>query len=372
MDAFRFGHAAAETWQEAARLCAAQLDPVPEAASLGFLYVTDALASHMDEVLDYFRRESGIAHWVGSVGMGICATGAEYYDEPAVAVLLAEFPPDSFRVFSAVSSDLDAFTEAHGVWIEGHQPYFAVVHGDPRNASTERLIEALASQLESGFLVGGLASSREEYHQYADGLEQGGLSGVLFSPDVQVSTRLTQGCSPIGPRREITDCERNILVELDGKPALEAFKEDIGDVLARDLSRTAGYIFAGLPVVGSDTGDYLVRNLIGVDREKGLLAIGELVQAGDLVMFCRRDAQTAREDLLRMLQGLRRGLSGQPRGALYFSCLGRGVSLFGPDSAELKLVRDVLGEFPLVGFYANGEISHHRLYGYTGVLTLLL
>jgi len=150
------------------------------------------------------------------------------------------------------------------------------------------------------------------------------------------------------------------------------FKDDIGEVLARDLSRTAGYIFAGLPIAGSDTGDYLVRNLIGGDPDNGLLAIGELVQPGELLMFCRRDAGTAREDLIRMLQELRRGLAGPPRGGLYYSCLGRGASLFGPDSEELRLVRDLLGEFPLVGFYANGEISHHRLYGYTGVLTLFL
>ena len=150
------------------------------------------------------------------------------------------------------------------------------------------------------------------------------------------------------------------------------FKEDIGDVLARDLNRTAGYIFAGLPVSGSDTGDYRVRNLMGIDANNGLIAIGERVQRGESVMFCRRDAQTAREDLVRMLHEIRRGLSGPPRGGVYYSCVGRGISLFGPDSAELKLVRDLLGEFPLVGFYANGEISHQRLYGYTGVLTLFL
>jgi small ligand-binding sensory domain FIST len=73
-----------------------------------------------------------------------------------------------------------------------------------------------------------------------------------------------------------------------------------------------------------------------------------------------------------MLEALGRGLARPPRGGVYVSCVGRGVNLFGPDSAELGLIRDVLGEFPLVGFYANGEISHRRLYGYTGVLTLFL
>ncbi len=87
-------------------------------------------------------------------------------------------------------------------------------------------------------------------------------------------------------------------------------------------------------------------------------------------MFCRRDGETAREDLVRMLDAMGRQLPGPPRGGIYVSCLGRGANLLGPDSAELGIIREVLGDFPLVGFYANGEISRDRLYGYTGVLTL--
>ncbi len=159
---------------------------------------------------------------------------------------------------------------------------------------------------------------------------------------------------------------------LDGRPALEVFNEDIGEVLARDLSRTAGYIFAGLPIEGSDTGDYLVRNLVGIDPENGYVAIGELVDPGQRLMFCKRDTATARKDLNRMLNDLKRSLVRPPRGGLYFSCLGRGAGLFGPGSAELGTISAALGEVPLVGFYANGEICHDRLYGYTGILTLFL
>ena len=157
---------------------------------------------------------------------------------------------------------------------------------------------------------------------------------------------------------------------IDDRPALDVFREDIGEVLARDLSKVGGYIFAALPVPGSDTGDYLVRNLIGIDPDRGLLAIGDRVQPGMQIQFARRDAETAREDLGRMIDDLKNRLPGSPRGALYHSCLGRGRNLFGDDSAEMKLVRKLLGDVPLAGFYANGEISHNRLYGYTGVLTL--
>ena len=286
-----------------------------------------------------------------------------------MAVLLGEFVPDSFRVFSPVATDFEEFEATHRPWIREQRACFGVVHGDPRNHRIEGLVEMLSGLLPGGFLVGGLTSSREAFRQVADALTEGGLSGVLFSDVVGVSTRLTQGCTPIGPRREITKCERNVLLALDGRPALDVFKEDIGEVLARNLSRTAGYVFAGLPIEGSDTGDYLVRNLVGIDPENGYLAIGEMVDPGQQVMFCRRDAQTAKEDLDRMLQ---RSLARPPRGGLYFSCLGRGASLFGHGSVELGIIRDSLGELPLAGFYANGEISHNRLYGYTGVLTLFL
>jgi small ligand-binding sensory domain FIST len=90
------------------------------------------------------------------------------------------------------------------------------------------------------------------------------------------------------------------------------------------------------------------------------------------LLFCRRDRQTAREDMTRMLKSIKQGLYGQPRGGLYFSCLGRGPGLFGEEHGELAMVREALGDFPLVGFFCNGEISHNRLYGYTGVLTLFV
>src|SRR5947209_1063250 len=102
------------------------------------------------------------------------------------------------------------------------------------------------------------------------------------------------------------------------------------------------------------------------------LAVSQDVAAGARVLFCRRDTPSALADLKRMLDGLRRRAGGTPRAGLYFSCVGRGPSLFGPDSAELRIVREALGDFPLVGFFGNGEISSDRLYGYTAVLTLFL
>ncbi|MCB2262602.1 MAG: FIST C-terminal domain-containing protein [Candidatus Thiosymbion ectosymbiont of Robbea hypermnestra] len=372
MTGFSFGHAAGADWREAADRCLTNLGPVPATGNLGILYITDSLADQMGEVLDRLRAATGVAHWVGAVGTGICATGIEYYDRPAVAAMVGSFPDDSFRVFSPILKDLDGFMTRNGDWMKARQPFFGLVHADPSNPLLEALIKQLAARTTSGFLIGGLASSRNGVHLYADGVAEGGLTGVLFSQEVGVATRLSQGCIPIGPHRVITEARRNIMIQLDGRPALEVLQEDIGGTLARDLSRIGGLIFAGLPIAGSDTGDYLARNLVGIDPQSGLVAIGDMVEQGDRVMFCRRDADTAREDLLRMLTAIGKGLEGPPRGGIYISCLGRGRNLFGKNSEELKLIASELGDFPLIGFYANGEISQDRLYGYTGVLMLFV
>lgn len=368
MPTFRHAHASAADWREAAQSCLADLGE--GTASLGFVYVTDQLADHAGDILAWLSRRTGVSHWVGAVGIGICAAGREYLDEPAIAVMVGDFEADSFRIFSGISDENDI--DAASLACAGAPPNFAIVHVDPHNRDVASLVSGLAERMESGFLVGGLISSRRQNLQVADGIAEDGVSGVAFSDTVAIATRLTQGCTPIGPRRVITACQRNVIVSLDGRPALEVFREDIGEVLARDLNRVGGTIFAGLPIAGSDTADYLVRNLVGIDPGNKLIAIGEVVEPGSSLMFCRRDRATAREDMTRMLESIRQGLYTRPRGGVYYSCLGRGAGLFGPDSQELKMIREALGDFPLVGFFCNGEISHNRLYGYTGVLTLFV
>lgn len=361
---FKSAHAAHPDWTRAAQDCMGQLGAIPSAATLGFLYVSDAYADELDAILAFFRSATGVPHWTGSVGVGVCATGVEYLEQPAMAVMLGEFDPGDFSMLPLMRSPQD---------FEG-QPttaYFAVAHGDPANSHIQELIDSLSARVSSGFVVGGLSSSRGDVApQISDGVVSGGLSGVLFGEHVKLATRLTQGISPLGPRHRITTANKNIVGSLDHRPALDVMKEEIGEVLARDLRRAAGYIFVGLPVRGSDTGDYLVRNILGVDPQNHLVAIGEYVEPGDELLFCRRDQRSAEEDLRRMLAAIGPQLGAPIRGGVYYSCLGRGQHMFGAPNRELELIREVLGDFPLVGFFANGEISHNRLYGYTGVLTL--
>jgi len=361
---FKYAHASHADWTTAAQDCMTQLGAIPSAATLGFLYLSDNFADQLDAIVDFFKSATSVPHWVGTVGVGVCATGVEYLEVPAMVLMLGEFKPADFQILPIQRSVQDIAAQPL------EPAYFAMVHGDPRNAQMPQLIEALSARMSSGFVVGGLASSRGDMPQIADTHTSGGLSGVCFSENVRLATRLTQGVSPLGPRHQMTDGKKNIIAMLDRRPALDVMKEEIGEVLARDLRRAAGYIFVGLPVRGSDTNDYLVRNIIGVDPENDLIAIGEHVQIGDEIIFCRRDQASAEEDLHRMLVAIKQQLDAPIRGGVYYSCLGRGQNMFGAPHREMELIRDSLGDFPLVGFSANGEISHNRLYGYTGVLTL--
>jgi small ligand-binding sensory domain FIST len=368
MPQFRYAHATGADWRAAAQTCASELQGA--SGNLGFLYATDAVAGNLSDILSMCRKATGVPHWVGTIGLGVCATGREYLDRPAVAAMVAEFEPDAFKVFSGAASEDDV--RRLELKCGGSQPAFAIVHADPMNADVTTLVPQLAQKVETGFLVGGLTSSRAQNLQIADRVMEGGLSGVAFADTVTIATRLTQGCSPIGPKHKVTSCQRNIIMTLDGRPALEVFLEDVGESIEGDIERIGGNVFVGIAIPGSDTGDYLVRNLVGIDPANKLVAIGELLEQGASVMFCRRDADTAREDMKRMLDSIRKGLYAPPRGALYYSCIARGASLFGPSSEELRMIRSELGDFPLVGFFCNGEISHNRLYGYTGVLTLFI
>jgi small ligand-binding sensory domain FIST len=373
MQHFALAHTTGTHAEELVAELLRQLGDQPD-ATLGFIYASDALAPQLDRILQGLRTGTGIERWVGSVGIALNVTGHEYYDSPALAVMLGDFPPEALCEVPLLRDGVETFLGSSHEWLARHSgALLGLLHGDPGNPATPLLIDQLAKRLPNLFAVGGITSSQSDNLQVAGSrVVRGGVSGLLFAPEIAVAAGHTQGCTPIGPRRRITRSRRNVLIELDGEPALEMFKQDIGEVLARDLNRAAGYIFAGLPVEGSDEGDYLVRNLVGIDAAQGLVAIGDYAEEGAEVMFCRRDGNTARTDLLRMLGDLQGRIATPPRGAVYVSCLGRGRQQFGDESQELCLIREELGDVPLLGFFANGEIFANRLYGYTGVLTLFL
>ncbi len=370
----RLAQAADDDWGQLAKNCADQLAATggngAEADVLGILYVTDHLAADMSSLLTFLRERTGIEAWIGTVGMGVCATKREYFDRPAVVAMTLPFPAGSIRVAEGVRDEQEL--EQIDTLLGNMLPGIGIVHGDPRNPETGFLIDALSEEA-SCFLVGGLSASRSDHGQIAGHVTEGGVSGVFIDADVPVVTGLTQGCAPIGPARAIDVCDDDVLCELGGKSPKDLLEEDMGLAIDDEGFMDAVQdVHVAILVPGSDTGDYMVRNLTGIDPQTGWLSVGETPSVGDRLMFCRRNAEAAEKDLRRMLADVQGRAGGQPRAGIYHSCVARGPNLFAGESREMEIIGEVFGDMPLVGFFGNGEISHNRLYGYTGILTLFL
>jgi small ligand-binding sensory domain FIST len=348
--------------------CVEQFGAAPADANFGFVYATDAMSADYPELLQRCKAATGIEHWIGTIGLGIVATGREMYDLPAASIMLANFDEGEFTMVPSISKPSDI--ASHLDWPRTFMTNFGVIHGNPMQPQTQELIESLQQQLDNGFLVGGLTSSRGDHYQISDGVITDGISGALFSENISVITSLSQGCGPVGSKHVVTKAQENVAFLLDNKPALEQLMQDMDLRDHKELEHKAGDVFVGLCVSGSDKSDYTVRNLVGIDLEHSVFAINDYLTEGNEILFCNRNEQTAVDDLQHMLDKLASRLTQNPKGGLYVSCLGRGREQFGDDSEELKMIQKTLGDFPLTGFFANGEIHHDKLYGYTGVLTL--
>ena len=370
MERFHLASSTADDWAAAVRATVDGLGKLPAGTNLGFLYVTDLLAGDSARILAYLRERTGIPHWIGTVGVGIVAGRDEYFDRPALAVMVGAVPEGLFRVFPSLNESAGQLGAEVTRWAREAAPTFGIVHGDPANSKIVDVIDEMAQSL-SCFLVGALTASRSETHQFADGIAGGGISGILLSPEAAVATGLTQGCSPVGPVHLVSEGIDNILMGLDGRRALDVFVEEMGERLGPNFAEAASRLHVALPIEGSDTGDYLVRNLVGIDPNRGWIGVGCAVKPGDRIMFVRRDRNSARRDLKIMVEKVLARAGGAAKGALYVSCVARGPNMFG-SAGEASVLHEVLGDIPLIGIYANGEISNNRLYGYTGVLTLFL
>ncbi len=377
------------------------------APTLGLLYITDHYASAAQDILDHLSAElPEVTDWSGTVGVGIAANNAEYFDEPALSLMLLALPPDQYRVFSGVAP--------LGMGFEAHT---ALVHVDGSMPDVAELIHDMADRTATGYLFGGLSSSRGATVQFAlggngnvkgqgaaRGVFSGGMCGVAFAEGVSIVSRVTQGCQPISPVREITQVQDNVLLQLNGEPALAVLLRDLNvsldepqramQALRATLAGIAPEGTGGVGRTGDFGSDVVVRHIIGLDPARQGVAISDRAQSGMRVAFCQRNASAARADLVRICAEIREELEPEDMplatasallasevgsaphparriaGAVYVSCAGRGGPHFGAPSAELQIVRHALGDVPLVGFFAGGEIARHHLYGYTGVLTV--
>ncbi|MDC1213329.1 FIST C-terminal domain-containing protein [Rhodospirillales bacterium] len=368
MSVFPYAFSSATDWARAAdEISDGLMETGPAMGSIGLLYVTDQFADNFKSIAALLRQRTGLDTWVGTLGLGVIGGADAVFDRPGAAAMILDIPSDACRIIERTPIP-NRWSDELMQWVETVRPTSALVHADPSTPNVADHIETLAKRT-SAFLIGGLTCSRTAQHQLTGDLGSGGVSGLMFSPDVALTVGLSQGCSPLGSSHEITGGEGNVVAKIDGRSALEVFKEDIGEMLARDLQRVAGYFHVAFPVSGSDdSADYMVRNLIAIDQEHGWLGVGTEVSQGDRIMFVRRDPASARADLDRMLKDVKKRLPGAARGAVYISCVARGPEMFGTETAEAKHVSDGLDGAPVIGFYAGGEISHDRLYGYTGVL----
>ena len=417
MKPFLHAHATHPDWRLALALAAAQIDaqrsePGASAApTLGWVYFSDHYGAHAVALLAELHQRWPGVQWVGASGVGVAASGVEYFDEPALVLMLAEIPRDRFRVFSGARP------------LGGFKAHTANVHADPAGNDPDDLVRDMSARTTTGYLFGGLASSRGKAVHIAEDVLSGGLSGVAFDARVALVSRVTQGCQPIGSTRTVTAVDRNVVTMLDGEGAL--------DCLLRDLQFEGSDPRAALPALrqtlvglsdapsaetrpaAADAGSALrgrfdqiarreafgtdtrVRHLIGLDPGRRGIAIGDMAEIGSQIAFCARNTEAARRDLMRICAEVREevepetlpvaaalAIKGAPAGhtaptgahgiagALYISCAGRGGAHFGAPSAELAIVKHALGDVPLVGFFASGEIAREHLYGYTGVLTV--
>ncbi|MDO9195529.1 FIST C-terminal domain-containing protein [Rhodoferax sp.] len=421
MKLFPYGHATHPQWRMAAGLVLAQLRAqmalhgYASAPTLALLYITDHYADQAQEILEHLSAElPEITDWSGTVGVGIAANNVEYFDEPALAVMLCELPSDQYRVFSGVAP--------LGLGFEAHT---ALIHADAETPDLPELLVEMASRTASGYLFGGLSSSRSKTVQFAvagngnisghgaaSGVFSGGLSGVAFGAGVNLVSRVTQGCLPLARAHHVTAAETNVVTRLDGEPALDVMLRELHvsleqpeTALAAVRATLVGLMHpadsggpAGDAVAVGRTGnfgsDVLVRHIIGLDPARRGVAVSDQLEVGMQLAFCQRNVQAAKADLIRVCAEIREELEPQElpmetatalavseaesaphpargiAGAIYVSCSGRGGPHFGGPSAELQIVRRALGDVPLVGFFAGGEIARHHLYGYTGVLTV--
>ena len=418
---FPYGHATHPQWPMAASLVLAQLRAhmalpgYAAAPTLGLLYITDHYAPHAQNILDHLTAElPEVADWSGTVGVGIASNNVEYFDEPALAVMLCDLPHDQYRVFSGVSPLPPAVSGRF-------KAHTALVHADANTPDVAELISEMAQRTGSGYVFGGLASSRSKTVQFAlsgygnvkghgkaSGVFSGGLSGVAFTHDAALMSRVTQGCQPVSRNHEITACEGNVVTELDAEPALDVMLKALNvtldqprEALAKVRSTLVGLsnpleALNDRPVFypGQFGAEVVVRHIIGLDPARKGIAVSGAPTVGMTLAFCERNAQAAKADLIRVCAEIREELEPEElsleianalsapeaesaphparriAGAIYVSCAGRGGPHFGSPSAELQIVRRALGDVPLVGFFAGGEIARHHLYGYTGVLTV--
>lgn len=370
--------------EDALASIATQLEGTPP--DLVFLFATPAYGEHLARAHLHVRERLGGPRLIGCVAAGVLGDGREVERGPALSVTAAILPGVEIHAFHVAAEALPDAHDDTDVWRErlgtslGGSPHFILLP-DPFTCDVERLLRGLDYAFPDSAKVGGLPSGGTQPGQTTlwvdDQLHDGGLVGVMLEGNISVDAIVAQGCRPIGNPMFVTRSERNVIYEIDGRRPDELLNE-LYEQLAesdRQLMRTS--LFLGLASVDARQvyrhGDFLVRDIVGIDGAQGSITVAGHVQLGRVVQFHLRDAETSAADLDMLL---RRYVSDEPLpvGGLLFSCLGRGEGLYGAPDHDSQAFERIVGPTPLGGFFCSGELGpvqgETHLLGYTSSFAL--
>ncbi len=357
-------------------------------AHVAFLFASILYQADWKPLLSQIREELGSPLLLGCTGGGIIGSEQELEGSPALSLAAGVMPGVKLHPFAVSPEDL-AEERDPGFWIEkiGASPMedpVGVLLPDPFTCDAMALVSTLNAVYPKMPLIGGLASGASQAGEnilfYNDELLSEGAVGTLLTGNITLQTIVSQGCRPIGRPYIVTKVEENVILELAGMSATEALQRLFNELSDADkrLARTALL----LGVVMNEykekfqRGDFLIRNLIGIDPASGAIAVGDRIQAGQTIQFHVRDADTSREDLQLLLEEKTKALSKSGlSGGLLFSCLGRGRDLYGEPHVDIRTIREALGSnCPIAGFFCNGEIGpvgkQNYIHGFTSSLGL--
>jgi small ligand-binding sensory domain FIST len=347
---------------------------------LVFLFLSP---THLDEAraaAEAVREELAPRHLLGCVAEGVVAGAQELETGPAVAVWAGALPGAKIECFH-----LAAVATKDGVEVAGlpelDHPSLVGLLVDPFTFPVGAFLTTLNEAHERIPLVGGIAAGGGRSGAQAlildDALHAEGAVGAVLS-GLSVLTVVSQGCRAIGHEAVITHCEGNVVYELAGEPALERLRGEITALSSEERALAARGLLAGLVIDENrpqyDTGDFLMRGLLGADEASGGLALGDTVRVGQTLRFFVRDAASADADLRQALGGPLRGA--RPAGALLFTCNGRGTNMFSEPDHDARVATEALGTRALAGFFCGGEIGpvggKAFLHGFTATLAVFL
>jgi small ligand-binding sensory domain FIST len=353
------------------------LGPAPD---LAVLFATAAHLDALDDVAAVVQTMLDPVAFFGAGAVAVLAGERGVEDEPGLALWAARLAGSGrgpvVPVHLTVEQTEDGWT-LHGWPAAAAQAARSLVLvADPFTFPVSEVLHSLHRQQPALSVVGGLASAARgpgENRLIVGGrVARTGAVGVLLPADVAPRTVVSQGCRPIGRPLVVTKAERNLLLELAGRPALERLVETIEELPTEERELVAsGGLHCGIVIDESkldfERGDFLIRGVVGADRSSGAVAVGEAVPVGATVQFQVRDASTAAEDLGALLHGV------EAHAALVFTCNGRGTAMFGDASHDARLIHDVVGR-AVAGMFCAGELGpvagHNEVHGFTASIAL--